>query len=565
MAEQQDLEKNNKKPSGLKIGLGLSGGGFRASIFHLGVILRLEELGIMPRVNVVSSVSGGSIIAAYYIIEMERRLRAHHDALNAGRPLTNVRVEIFHEIAADFFRSTDHNLRSRALIFFPFYHPVATFKMLRTRTNRSDVMQAEYDRWFYRKNTLDQLPSAADERQADSGSHLKGPKLLLNTTSLLTGKRVGFSREPISGAGELSRVDKNVLPLSRIVGASAGVPVLFPPTFVSGDMLVDGGVADNQGLEALWEENCDVMLISDASGQMKQIHRMPARSFPVLSRTNAIFQFQIRKKLIDQLILWRDKDANRRSFAFVHLHLNLKDRPDVEYRVPSEYIPSLAHIRTDLDQFGFVEREVLMYHGYTLIDAQLRKYCKKLIHESGAGGPSKRESDRLRVPPLFRKRASDQDADGLLKKREAIKKILTAGSRSSFILRSITRYRLRAAFGIALTWAIPLVIFFMLVYGHIDRLAEKVVQEMLGPWFDCLMPNRLAWVLTHLKGYVVWPVTLKGLTVIFAFLLLGYLLIFLTYLIMRRSVRLWELATYRSLTGDSDPGVEWSRDDEAGR
>jgi len=54
----------------LKIGLGLSGGGFRASIFHLGVILRLEELGIMPQMKVISSVSGGSIITAF-------RLRVH--------------------------------------------------------------------------------------------------------------------------------------------------------------------------------------------------------------------------------------------------------------------------------------------------------------------------------------------------------------------------------------------------------------------------------------------------------------------------------------------------------
>jgi predicted acylesterase/phospholipase RssA len=59
----------------LRIGLALSGGGFRAAIFHLGVIRRLEELGIMPRIDVISAVSGGSIISAYYLCEMERRLR----------------------------------------------------------------------------------------------------------------------------------------------------------------------------------------------------------------------------------------------------------------------------------------------------------------------------------------------------------------------------------------------------------------------------------------------------------------------------------------------------------
>lgn len=72
----RDFRKEEPANRGPRIGLALSGGGFRASIFHLGVIRRLEELGIMPHVNVISSVSGGSIIAAYYVCEMENRLRS---------------------------------------------------------------------------------------------------------------------------------------------------------------------------------------------------------------------------------------------------------------------------------------------------------------------------------------------------------------------------------------------------------------------------------------------------------------------------------------------------------
>jgi len=81
---------------------------------------------------------------------------------------------------------------------------------------------------------------------------------------------VAFSREPISGMGELKKPNSNVLKLSRIVGSSSGAPVLFPPTPVSGDLLVDGGVANNQGLEALFQEDCNVLLVSDASGQMEE-------------------------------------------------------------------------------------------------------------------------------------------------------------------------------------------------------------------------------------------------------------------------------------------------------
>src|SRR5262245_62898119 len=46
----------------IKVGLALSGGGFRATLFHLGVIWRLNEIGWLRRIDMITSVSGGSII-----------------------------------------------------------------------------------------------------------------------------------------------------------------------------------------------------------------------------------------------------------------------------------------------------------------------------------------------------------------------------------------------------------------------------------------------------------------------------------------------------------------------
>src|SRR3954466_1762547 len=42
----------------------LSGGGYRAMLFHVGALWRLNELGFLPKLERVSSVSGGSIAAA---------------------------------------------------------------------------------------------------------------------------------------------------------------------------------------------------------------------------------------------------------------------------------------------------------------------------------------------------------------------------------------------------------------------------------------------------------------------------------------------------------------------
>ena len=44
-----------------RIGLALSGGGFRAAAFHLGVMRRLQALNLLDKLDLVSCVSGGSI------------------------------------------------------------------------------------------------------------------------------------------------------------------------------------------------------------------------------------------------------------------------------------------------------------------------------------------------------------------------------------------------------------------------------------------------------------------------------------------------------------------------
>ena len=128
---------------------------------------------------------------------------------------------------------------------------------------------------------------------------------------------------------------------------------------------------------------------------------------------SSVMQYQSRQKLIRALLVWKAQGGRgkaneqsasggeqesgnapggadmcepivgrntveKRNFAFVHLFLNLKDRC-LGDRLPSEYIPALGRIRTDLDQFSYIEREALMYHGYTLIDAQLKRTLRKLF------------------------------------------------------------------------------------------------------------------------------------------------------------------------------------------
>jgi predicted acylesterase/phospholipase RssA len=60
-----------------KMGLALSGGGFRGTLFHLGVVRFLRDAGVLRDVTHITSVSGGSILAAHLVLNWERyNLRA---------------------------------------------------------------------------------------------------------------------------------------------------------------------------------------------------------------------------------------------------------------------------------------------------------------------------------------------------------------------------------------------------------------------------------------------------------------------------------------------------------
>ena len=69
------------------LGLALSGGGFRASFFHVGVLARLAETGTLRKVEVISTVSGGSILGALYYLALKDLLESVPDAEIARRAL----------------------------------------------------------------------------------------------------------------------------------------------------------------------------------------------------------------------------------------------------------------------------------------------------------------------------------------------------------------------------------------------------------------------------------------------------------------------------------------------
>src|SRR5438270_1133524 len=104
-----------------RIGLALSGGGFRASLYHLGLVRFLRDAGVLPQVTHITSVSGGSIIAA-------------HLALNWGR--YNGDPEEFDAAAAELLAFARLDVRNRILRRFPLLVPLPWAPRLVGRSTR---------------------------------------------------------------------------------------------------------------------------------------------------------------------------------------------------------------------------------------------------------------------------------------------------------------------------------------------------------------------------------------------------------------------------------------------
>ena len=101
-----------------RIGLALSGGGFCATLFHLGMIRFLREAGILPQVKHITSVSGGSILAAHLVLNWQRY---------------NGSLEEFDAAAAELVRFVQLDVRNRVVRRFPLAMPMRVMRRLGLR------------------------------------------------------------------------------------------------------------------------------------------------------------------------------------------------------------------------------------------------------------------------------------------------------------------------------------------------------------------------------------------------------------------------------------------------
>ena len=351
------------------LGLALSGGGFRATLFHLGALRRLNELGILSSVSHISSVSGGSIMAACLADAMIA------EPPKAGRPLTN-----FDSLASKVHDLTSCNLRRRILL--------KRISPWHWRTSLAELVAKELEKRVTNTSLAD-LPET--------------PDFVFCATDMVFGVNWEYTRTRAGNyqAGyKTGGLDK--IPIALAAAASACFPPVFAPIdsrvkaleFAGGRArgqhadecrsrirLSDGGVYDNMGLEPLWK-HIETLLVSDAGGEFEFSPNRGAvadlKRYPDIVGNQAR---ALRKRwLMASLLAGGSPGAapGLKGAYWATGGYRAKYDPADSSGYSEEVAERIAHIRTDLDEFSSGECAALENHGYLMTDVAVKVHVPAL-------------------------------------------------------------------------------------------------------------------------------------------------------------------------------------------
>jgi NTE family protein len=228
----------------------LSGGGYRAMLFHAGALWRLNEIGYLPRLDRISSVSGGSVAAGVLACGWSR---LSFDDRGVAGNFGELVVEPICRLAS---RTIDVPSIVKGLLGFG---------------SIAEHVASAYRKHLFGRTTLQALPDR--------------PRFIFNATNMQSRVLWRFSK-PYMGDYLVGRVFKPEIELATAVAASSAFPpILSPvilklkpsayakasgelqhPPFTSRVILTDGGVYDNLGLEAAWKRYQSI-LVSDGGGE----------------------------------------------------------------------------------------------------------------------------------------------------------------------------------------------------------------------------------------------------------------------------------------------------------
>jgi len=397
-----------------KKGLALSGGGFRASFFHLGTLAKLAECDLLKDIEVISTVSGGSIVGVHYYLKLQKLLEEKSDL----EIIQDDYIKLIHELIDEFFKTVQTDIRNSVITkdFFTntlmkILNPLSSY----SRTNKLGELYQERIYNKYKKYMSDLIitPFGWQDKENSFRPRFnnwcrknKVPILVINATNLNSGHNWQFQATKMGEPDYMSdmEIDKNNrfdwvryndkslqnkfknYPIGQAVACSSAVPMLFTPIVLE-DLyagyklsISDGGVYDNQGFSGLLSEECDYIICSDASGQMDNQISSKTSILGTNMRTIDIQMDRNRERVFEDMKK-RFEKGMLKGFLFTHLKQNFESYEINQAQVIQEFEDNndkefqklIAGVRTDLDIFSKTEAYALMYNGYELFQSKVGK------------------------------------------------------------------------------------------------------------------------------------------------------------------------------------------------
>ena len=351
----EDLERASEDG----VALSLSGGGYRAMVFHVGALWRLNEVGLLRKLKRISSVSGGSITAgvlalSWKNLDFQAGVAKNFDAVvSSVRKMSEKTIDVGAVIGGIFLPGTI-----------------------------SDRVAKAYDDVLFKGATLQQFPDDATAQ---------APRFVINATNVQTSVLWRFSR-PYMGDYRVGLVKNPDVPIAKAVAASSAFPpILSPmslpitqpvtatpgadlsrPPFTSTAVLTDGGVYDNLGLETV--KSIKVLLVSDAGQKIAPeedpAHDWARHSVRILDTVDNQVRSLRKRQLIDAYKRGDHAGAYwgiRTSFADYGLTAD-------PLKCTQRNATPLSEIPTRLEAMPTDQHDKLVNWGYAICDAALRAH-----------------------------------------------------------------------------------------------------------------------------------------------------------------------------------------------
>ena len=361
------------------IGLALSGGGFRATLYHLGVIRYLRDSGSLPLIGDIAAVSGGSILAAHLVLNWDR--------------YTGTDAE-FAEAAGEVIRFVQHDVRNRIVRRLPLLFPIRLFGKLTgwsaANFTPNALLEKYYRTFLYGDRRLFELPEQ--------------PALHMLATNVSDGVMAVFNREGLHiqkrEQGETDpfrHVAGQTATIAKVVSASSAFPGFFPPVEIAAhdlgvhegqfptESFTDGGVYDNLGIRGFaWlADHCGRsyhrVIVSDAGKPFQILGNAPLGFIAQSIRATDILWDRVWQ-------LERENFGDQNGFHFLPV-THVVDAHEDPHGLHPVVQAEVSGIRTDLDRFNDLEVNALVAHGYEVARSFHRRMGAKALRPVHDGPP----------------------------------------------------------------------------------------------------------------------------------------------------------------------------------